>query len=477
MSAPTLRPAGSGRLRDHAPLHSPGQSPVVPGTSDSLSPSSPPFVSRSGDRSRKGARDGAVDLARAVCLVWVVALHSLMVGVAVVGGAPALGNAMEGWGGFAALTWLGQIMPLFFLLGGFASWTQLERARLSADHGAPPSAWAQLGIRLARLLRPALAAAIASALSLAALAALGVTDRVLGEAGFRMAQPLWFLGVYAFCTALAPALFAAHRRAPALTVGALVAAAVSVDVVRSLSGIEAMGLANMAFVWLALQQGGFLLADGTLARMGRARLWWLAVGAAAALALSIAAGIYPADLLLAMTPPSCALLLLGAAHLFLFQLARDGLSRLASGARLSLVTAALNAHSMTIYSWHMPAVVLLAGASLLLFGEALPAPLSPEWWVSRPLWFLAVAAAVTPLVRWAGRWERRPGQAEAGDVGQEAPARRGLSTPARLAVLGCALASASPLAILMGGGELWAWVLGVAGLAAALGSANAAARS
>src|SRR5690606_36459057 len=69
-------------------------------------------------RTTRTARDASIDVARAWCLVVVVALHSFMVGVSVAGGAPLLENATDGWGGFAALTWFVQIMPLFFVLGG-----------------------------------------------------------------------------------------------------------------------------------------------------------------------------------------------------------------------------------------------------------------------------------------------------------------------------------------------------------------------
>src|SRR5690606_19188982 len=81
------------------------------------------------------ARDSSIDVARAWCLVVVVALHAFMVGVSVASGTPLLENAMDGWGGFAALTWFAQVMPLFFVLGGFSSatqWTRLHERGMSA---------------------------------------------------------------------------------------------------------------------------------------------------------------------------------------------------------------------------------------------------------------------------------------------------------------------------------------------------------
>ena len=68
------------------------------------------------------ARDLTLDLARVVCVLFVVIVHVLMVGIgpgadgSLVASRPA---EQEPW--FNAATWVGQIMPLFFVVGGFAS--------------------------------------------------------------------------------------------------------------------------------------------------------------------------------------------------------------------------------------------------------------------------------------------------------------------------------------------------------------------
>jgi hypothetical protein len=59
---------------------------------------------------------------------------------------------------------------------------------------------------------------------------------------------------------------------------------------------------------------------------------------------------------------------------------------------------------MTIYSWHMLVVIALAGI-LLLSHAGLPAPLTADWWASRPLWFAAVLTAVGLVVAVVGRRE------------------------------------------------------------------------
>ncbi|QIM17844.1 acyltransferase [Leucobacter coleopterorum] len=99
-------------------------------------------------------RERSVDLVRAACLLAVVGVHALMVGVSVQGGIPVLENALESWSGFTEFSWFAQMMPLFFILGGFASATHYRRVRA---RGVTPSAY--VATRLCRLLPAPLAAA------------------------------------------------------------------------------------------------------------------------------------------------------------------------------------------------------------------------------------------------------------------------------------------------------------------------------
>ena len=175
----------------------------------------------------RASRDVTVDIARAWCLTVVVALHSLMVGVSVGAVGPVLQNALESWSWLPAFTWLAQIMPLFVVLGGFSSYTQWGRMRA---RGVRPGEY--VAQRMQRLVRPAVVAVAAVLIVLAALTVAGVPPEIVATAGFRLSQPLWFLGVYILCTAFVPALAAAHRRAPVTTVGALASVVLAVDVVR-----------------------------------------------------------------------------------------------------------------------------------------------------------------------------------------------------------------------------------------------------
>ena len=76
-------------------------------------------------------RDLVVDLARVACVLLVVVIHLLMIGVGIgADGAIIASRPLEAQPWFAAATWAGQIMPLFFALGRFTAhtaWRSLER--------------------------------------------------------------------------------------------------------------------------------------------------------------------------------------------------------------------------------------------------------------------------------------------------------------------------------------------------------------
>lgn len=349
-------------------------------------------------------RDASIDLVRAACLILVVLLHALMVGVSLSSaGNPVFENAAEGTDWFVPVSWFMQMMPLFFIVGGFSSITAFRRARARGSRDADFVAG-----RLHRLLRPAVIAVSIVGLALITLLASGVPAEIVAVAGFRISQPLWFLGVYVLCQALVPLMVRAHERAPILTIVALSGAVVGVDAAAMASGIDALGFANLAFAWLLLQQFGFWLADGRLTATSRDSRWALAVGALGGLFVLTGLGVYSPDMYVNLNPPTAALVLLGVAQLAFLSLAQPQLRKLAARARVHAVVAAIGARSMSIYLWHMPVLIGLAGLSLAMattLGLDLPAPGSAEWWLTRPLWFVAALLA-TALVAFAtGRFE------------------------------------------------------------------------
>ncbi|MFJ2552840.1 acyltransferase [Microbacterium sp. NPDC087591] len=364
-----------------------------------------PFTAAPSPPSR-GIRDTGIDFVRALCVIGVVLLHAIMVGVTVTDGGPVFANASEGSAWITPLSWALQVMPLFFVIGGFSGLIAYRRAR---ERGG--SARSFVAARLHRLLRPAAVTIGVVALALAVLTVLGVPADLLAIAGFRYGQPLWFLAVFLMCQALLPALASAHDRAPLRTIGLLAFAAITVDGLRATIGIDAVGFLNLAFVWMALQQLGFFLADGridALSRRTRAVAGLIALGV---LILTFVTGIYSPDLIANINPPTAALLLVGVVHTSALSLLRDRLERISRRPVPSALTAFVTPRTMSIYLWHMPVLLVMAGItamSALIGGHGLPALGTLDWWAARPLW-LALALGLTALVAVStARFERLP---------------------------------------------------------------------
>jgi len=70
---------------------------------------------------------------------------------------------------------------------------------------------------------------------------------------------------------------------------------------------------------------------------------------------------------------------------------------------------------MTVYLWHLPVIIILVGAALLIPGAS-PEAASAAWWLSRPLVYVLVLAALFGLSFLVGRWETP------GEVGVTPPA-------------------------------------------------------
>lgn len=359
-------------------------------------------------------RDPGIDFVRAFCVLGVVLLHSMMVGVTVTASGPVFENASDGTAWIAPLSWILQVMPLFFVIAGFSGLLAYRRVR---ERGGTPAEF--IAARIHRLLLPAtFAIGIVGAL-LAMLAVAGVPADLIAVAGFRYGQPLWFLGVFLICQALLPMLAEAHRRAPLLTIGALAAAAVAVDIMRALTGLDGLGFINLAFVWMTMQQLGFFLADGSIDAMSRRSRMLAGIAAATALTLTFVCGIYSPDLIANINPPTAALLLLGVVHTAALSLFRDRIAQFSRRPRVAAFTRFVTPRTMTIYLWHMPVLLAMAGASALYamsIGIVLPELNSIEWWIGRPLWLATALACTATIAMIFARIEARRAPAATGSL-------------------------------------------------------------
>jgi surface polysaccharide O-acyltransferase-like enzyme len=385
-------------------------------------------------------RDLTLDLARVFCVLLVVVIHLLEVGVGVgADGAIAVSRPLEHQWWFAGVTWVFQIMPLFFVVGGFAgmtAWRSLRRRGGTAEDF--------IRNRVLRLAQPALPLFVFYVVALGVAALVGAPQALVQSVAVGAGSPLWFIAAYTVCQALVPALATWHERNRWAPVLALLAGVIVVEVLRltvpghvdfsyanvhvRLDG-DSIGLLDMLFVWPLIQQFGFWYADGWFDR----RRWWqlvlLGLAAWATLFPMVFAGprgvgLYSPDMLTNLNPPLLPLVALGLSQACALRLLKPLLTRLMRTRGAKAVVFLAGTRLMTIYLWHLPIIIALAGLALLIPGAS-PTPGSAAWWWSRILVYVIVLGLLFALSFLVGRFE--------------APREVGPTPPRGIVVLGVVL--------------------------------------
>ncbi|MET8839416.1 acyltransferase [Streptomyces rubiginosohelvolus] len=352
-------------------------------------------------------RDRYVDLLRVASLGAVVLGHWLMAAVTPDG----VGNLLAVVPALQPLTWLLQVMPVFFFVGGFShalSYRSLLRKRPEGSEDSVYSAF--LRARLQRLLRPTRVFVLVWGAAALLVQLLGGGGGLTGVTLRMVTQPLWFIGIYLAMVAFTPPLLRLHERYGWGAFAALAVAAVAVDVLRFAAGVPYVEFLNFAFVWLAVHQLGFLRADGRI-RLRRAAL--LAGGGLVTATALVAFGPYPLSMVgmpgekvSNMAPPTLALLAHGLWLVGAVELLRAPAARLLERPRVWRTVVAANGVAMTAFLWHLTAMFGVYGA-LLALDVDLPEPASAAWWTQVPL-RLALAAALTAALVAAFRTFERP---------------------------------------------------------------------
>ena len=306
------------------------------------------------------------------------------------------------------LTWAIQVMPVFFMVGGFSNGLTWRAARRD---GTPYRAW--LDARLRRLVGPVVPLLVVW-VALGIAAHLGGIRPEMVKIGSQMALiPTWFLAVYVGVAALVPWTHAAWERFGFASFWAFAGAAVAVDALFFAADQKALGWVNYLFVWSAVHQLGYAWGDGRF-KSGKLGPVYFASGLLLLLALTSRFGPYPRAMvgvpgepISNTTPPKITLLALavtqGGLLLSLQSAARRWLARPAPWTATILV----NGMIMTIYLWHLTAMLAVIAISSALGGLGLRLePGGNAWWSTRPLWHAVLVLALLPLALVFGRFER-----------------------------------------------------------------------
>ena len=353
-------------------------------------------------------RDRYVDLVRAFSILVVVVGHWLMAVIYLDADGIRGESALDVVPGLWLATWVLQVMPLFFLVGGFSNLVAWRSTRRKGQ-----SYGDFLRSRVVRLMRPTMVfIGVWTGAAVIIRAAFPRSFDELAMATELLAKPLWFLAVYVLVVALSPLMLAFHARYGVRALVVMGAAAAAVDVLRIGFDVPGIGYLNFAFVWLFAHQLGFFYADGVLTAFSKKVLGSVAVLSLGALAILTGSGIYSPSMVGMETeaasnnsPPTICLILLTVWLTSAAMLVRPAASRWLQRRKVWAGVVAANSMIMTIFLWHLTAAFL---AVLVLFPIGFPQPAggTAVWWAWRPVWLMVLTVVLSGFVAVFARFER-----------------------------------------------------------------------
>ncbi len=353
-------------------------------------------------------RNRYVDFLRSVSILVVIIGHWLIATAYFVDGSLSPGHLLKSEPQTQWLTWLFQVMPIFFIVGGYSNAVSLESAKRK---GTAYAGW--LSARLNRLVAPLLILLIAWAAIALIMQLSGVGEKVIQYASQAVLIPTWFLAIYIVVVILAPATYRFWRRFGFASFWIFAAAAALVDIAFFALGWEWLGWSNYLWVWLAVHHLGFAWRDG---RMGSRMQLLLYSGAAfATLYCLIFYGPYPLAMVgspdpgLSNTlPPKATLLVLGVFQFGLLLSLEEPMRRALDSLRLWTATVLINSMIMTVYLWHITVMVVVIALLYLAGGLGLGIePGTLAWWLTRPVWIGVLMILLTPAALALSPLERR----------------------------------------------------------------------
>jgi peptidoglycan/LPS O-acetylase OafA/YrhL len=367
-------------------------------------------------------RNRYVDFLRSVSILVVIIGHWMIATAYVVDGEMIAGHLLAGRPELHWLTWLFQVMPIFFIVGGYSNAVSLESAKRK---GIGYAGW--LSARLNRLVAPLLVLLVAWAAIAIVMSLLGARAEVIQTVSQAALIPTWFLAIYIVVVILAPLAYTFWRRFGFTSFLVFVAGAALMDVAFFVADMQWLGWTNYLWVWLAVHHLGFAWRDDRLGRVAK-RLLFSAVGFGA-LWLLTSYGPYPLAMVgspdpeLSNTlPPKITLLALGIFQFGLLLALEEPMRRALNGLRLWTATVLINSMIMTVYLWHITVMVIFAALLYTAGGLGLGIePGSSEWWSTRPVWIAILFVLLLPVALMLSPLERRGRPTDAAIL---APARQ-----------------------------------------------------
>jgi len=350
----------------------------------------------------KSDRNRAIDFYRAIAMLAVAVGHWMAMNVAVdASGELVAGNALEAAPGMSIMTWLFQVMPLFFVVGGFSSAMSLDSFTRRADGQAAPRNADWVINRLRRMMAPTVALATTWAVLIAGGFALGQGE-LIAIGATAAAIPLWFLANYTIDTAIAPYVLPLFRKHPVALPAVGVTVFCALEAIR-FAGVPILPQINWVLGWLLFQIAGFAWRDGLLPT-GKTMIA-VATGFWVAAITAVTVGPWPTSMVhfpglenSPTHPPSLALMLFGAAYSCTAIAIAPAVSRwLAERPKAWAAVVAGNAVSMSVYLWHFTAAIAASALFAALGWLPTAAVGTFDWWIQKmPL--LGVSAIILAAI-------------------------------------------------------------------------------
>ncbi|MGV0606630.1 acyltransferase family protein [Mycolicibacterium sp. XJ1904] len=346
------------------------------------------------------SRDRVVDAARALSILVVTLWHwTLSVTHRTADGALAMPNPIHAVPGGWLATWVLQVMPLFFLVGGYANLVGWQRARAN---GVSSSRF--VVDRLRRLLVPTAVWAVVWLAGELIAAMLPGPHRWMWEWFPGYLVPLWFLGVYGLLIATVPVTATLHARFGSRVLVVFVGLIAVGSVLGRGVGLAWAEWATVPLVWLFCHQLGFAWRSWQLgSRPVAQRLAVAGAGLVTLVALTMFAG-YPRSMVATVGetesnifPTNAAIAALAVFQLGLVALITPTAARVLRRPRVWKPVVALNVVAITVFLWHMTAYLVVVWVYEGL-GHTLPVEPTADWWAQRWLWLLAPFAVLMVLI-------------------------------------------------------------------------------
>jgi hypothetical protein len=349
-------------------------------------------------------REPYIDFLRALSLLVVVVWHWAFTILGWGPDGPWATSPLGFTSGLWIATWLLQVMPLFFYVGGYVhllSWQRSQARGMSLGQFV----WQ----RLRRLAIPG--AALLGTWVVLGLILGNVFDlRWIGSAVLLVVSPLWFLAVYLMLIALLPVALWLHRRFDVLAIVWMAGLAMCVDVLRFRYGYDAVGWLNMLIVWGLAHQAGFFY-DRLVAAPRRLDLALLWTGLFGLIGL-VGSGLYPGSMVGVpgdkwsnMAPPTFVIIALLAFQMGVAEVLRPRMQRILQRPRWARANELINRFSLPLFLFHTTGMALYLVIGWALLGQRFVGNPEPDlwWWLERPVAVLGPLLCTLPVIWIFGR--------------------------------------------------------------------------